>query len=95
MDVLLDYTKGKEAEMFKEETMTEGAWKALAEKERLLTARRAAFEAELATEKVAKTAERAEAVEAFVAFGCGDEEDADRMLLRTIEAHIFGASEEE
>jgi 23S rRNA C2498 (ribose-2'-O)-methylase RlmM len=82
-------------ERFRQEEMSEGAWKALAEKERAEAARRKAFEAELAAEKVAKTAERAEAVEAFVAFGCGDEEDADRMLLRTIEAHIFGASEEE
>jgi hypothetical protein len=82
-------------ERFREEEMTEGAWKALEEKERAEAARRKAFEAALAAEKVAKTAERAEAIEAFVAFGCGDEEDADRMLLRTIEAHVFGASEEE
>jgi 23S rRNA C2498 (ribose-2'-O)-methylase RlmM len=81
-------------ERFRDEPMTEGAWEALAEKERLEAARREAFEAELAAEKVAMVAERAEAVEAFVAFGCGDEEDADRMLLRTIEAHIFGAGEE-
>jgi hypothetical protein len=39
--------------MFKEETMTEGAWKALAEKERSEAARRETFEAELAAEKVA------------------------------------------
>jgi hypothetical protein len=95
MDVLLDYTKDKEKEMFKEEEMTEGAWKALEEKERLLAARRERFEAELAAEKVAMAAERAEAVEAFVAFGCGYAWEAEKMLLRTIEAHIFGASEEE
>jgi hypothetical protein len=91
-DILLD---SKEDDMFKEETMSEGAWKALAEKERLEAARRAAFEAELAAEKVAKVAERAEAVEAFVAFGCGEAWEAEKMLLRTVEAHVFGASEEE
>jgi hypothetical protein len=82
-------------ERFREEEMSEGAWKALAEKERAETARRAAFEAELATEKVAMAAERAEAVEAFVAFGCGEAWEAEKMLLRTVEAHVFGACEEE
>jgi phage FluMu protein gp41 len=82
-------------ERFRDEELPEKIWKALAEKERLEAARREAFEAELAAEKVAKTAERAEAIEAFVAFGCGEVWEAEKMLLRTIEAHVFGASEEE
>jgi 23S rRNA C2498 (ribose-2'-O)-methylase RlmM len=81
-------------ERFREEEMSEAMWEGLFEKERREAARRERFEAELAAEKVAMAAARAEAVEAFVAFGCGDEEDADRMLLRTIEAFIFDAGEE-
>jgi len=82
-------------ERFRDENMTESAWKALSEKERLEAARREAFEAELEAEKATMASERAEAVEAFEAFGCGYAWEAEGMLLRTIEAHIFGAGEEE
>jgi hypothetical protein len=82
-------------ERFRDEELPEKIWKALADKERLEADRRERFQAKLEAEKVAKTAERAEAVEAFVAFGCGYAWEAENLLLQTIEARIFGAVEEE
>lgn len=82
-------------ERFRDEDLTLESWEALRGKEVSEAAVRAAFEAELAAEKSCKMEERAEAIQAFVAFGCGYKWEAENMLLKDIEAHIFGATEEE